>query len=74
MSLRRLATVPAQRSDTVAAVYRDTEWNEWIVYLVIDGRRDEPSSAHCDSLAEAMDTLPSFAALPVERLPRRARH
>lgn len=71
--MRRIASLPTERADTVAAVYRDSEWNEWIVYLVINGKKDEPSSAHCDCREEAMFSLSTFAAIPAERLPVTAR-
>lgn len=66
-------SLPTVRPGTVAAVYRDSEWNDWIVYLVINGKKDEPSSYHTDSKADALAYLPTMAGVALERLPVTAR-
>ena len=47
------------RTGVVIKVYKDTEWGEYIVYFVIDGEKDEPSSYHTcgDSSQDKADAL-----------------
>jgi hypothetical protein len=76
--MRCCLTLQSDRSNTLVCVYRDTEWNEFIVYYVIDGKKDEPSSYHTlgDSSEDKADAIAQAHVMAVRHadlLPLKAR-
>ena len=71
-------TTSTTRPGVDIKVYKDTEWGEYIVYFVIEGKRDEPSSYHTlgDSStdkAEAIATMLGMATWVESLIPLKAR-
>lgn len=55
MMARRLVT-RVEHGNRVAQVYRDTEWDEFVVEFWVDGERREQADYHTDDRDDAIST------------------
>lgn len=56
MSLRKIESVTNNETGKSATVYRDSEWNEYVVRFYVNGKHQTEADYHTDSKPDAQMT------------------
>jgi hypothetical protein len=68
MSKKLIQVVGANVEWVQAKVYRDSEWNEYVVWLYIGAVRQTESDYHTTDKEDAIDTANSMVARGIEQV------
>jgi len=62
MSKRLIKTLSSENGNKQAKIYRDSEWQEYIVEFYIDNNKQENASSHTDDKEDAFSTANHFVS------------
>lgn len=62
--MRKVLGIDQKNTGRKIAVYRNSDWNEWVVKFYLDGKYQVDADYFTDDQADALDTANSWLAKP----------